>query len=216
MNIKNMNNQIGAIVILGGGLKKDKNGWRTVNFDERDNFGALGDRLRVVAGKYLYARTRKNNPDVFIIVLGGKGQLKNIKGAPAVAEVLKKELMGLGVPSKKIIEEKKSGNTFEQLLALNKIIAEKDLRNIMLVSNHYHLPRIKTFFKYYSNKLRFLSVMLAAGNLKLISAEKVCVDYDKDKWYKITRKAYASERMKKRMLLEKQGIKDIKEGRYKI
>lgn len=205
-----------VIVILGGNLKKNKNGWRITNFDEGDNFGVLGDRLRVVAGRYLYARASKNNPDVFIIVLGGKGQLKNIKGAPDTAEVLKKELIKFGVSSKKIIEEKKSGNTFEQLLALNKIAVKRDLKNAVLISNRYHLPRVKTMIEFYSNRLKFLSVMLAAGNLKLVSAEKVCVAHNKDKWYEIIRKTYASEGMKKRMQLEKQGIKDLKEGMYKL
>ena len=210
-----MNNKF-YIVILGGGLKKDKNDWRTTNFDENDNFGVLGDRLRIVAGKYLYARASKNNPDVFIIVLGGKGQLKNTKDAPAVAEVLKKELTELGVPPESILEESNSGNTFEQLLALNKIVAEKDLRSIMLVSNRYHLPRVKTMIEFFPNRLKSLSVMLAAKNLKFISAEKVCILHYKDKWYKKIKEVYASEGMKKRMQLEKQGIKDIKKRRYKI
>ena len=210
-----MNNKF-YIVILGGGLKKDKNDWRTTNFDENDNFGVLGDRLRIVAGKYLYARASKNNPDVFIIVLGGKGQLKNIKGAPAVAEVLKKELIELGVPLKKIIEEKKSGSSFEQLLALNKIVIERDLRNIALISNHYHLPRVETLIECNSNRLKSLSTMLVAGNLRLVPAEKVCIFHNKDKWSVLIRKAYASEEMKERIRLEKQGIKDLKEGKYKI
>lgn len=211
-----MNNKIDAIAVLGGGLKKDKRGWRTVNFDEGDNFGATGDRLRVKAGKYLYARASKNNSDVLIIVLGGKGQLKNIKGAPAIAEVLKKELTELGVPSKKIIEEKKSGNTFEQLLALNNVVVKRDLRNIALISNRHHLPRVKTMIEYYADKVRRLASMLVTGRLQLVSAEKICLSYDSRKWAIAIEKAYKSKAMKRRLQLEKQGIKDIKEGRYKI
>jgi len=101
--MNNFVNKKTAIVILGGGLKKDADGrWRTTNYDESgDNFGVSGDRLRVVAANYLY----KNNQEQLIIASGGKGQLKNIPGAPAVSEVLKRELIELGVPEEKIIEE---------------------------------------------------------------------------------------------------------------
>src|SRR3989344_5624621 len=44
-----MSDALDVIVVLGGGLKKDANGWRTTNFVEGDNFGIQGDRLRVVA-----------------------------------------------------------------------------------------------------------------------------------------------------------------------
>ena len=45
-----MNIVFNAIAVLGGNLVKDQSGkWRTTNFEEGDIFGALGDRLRVVA-----------------------------------------------------------------------------------------------------------------------------------------------------------------------
>jgi len=206
-----MENKINAIIILGGDLKKDKRGWRTTNFGERDNFGITGDRLRVVAASFLYKRT-----GALIIALGGKGQLKNIPGAPAVAKILKKELIKLGVPPKSIVEENKSGSTFEQLLALNNIVIKKKLRKIALISNRYHLPRIKTIIKCYSDKITILALMLAERRLQLVSAEKVCLSYDKQKWAIVIKNAYKSKAMKRRLLLEKQGVADIKKGKYKV
>ena len=61
-----------AIIILGGSIIKDEHTgkWRTTYFDEQgDNYGALGDHLRVEAAVYLF----KNNPNTLIIASGGKG-----------------------------------------------------------------------------------------------------------------------------------------------
>lgn len=111
-----MSNHIDSIAILGGILKKNKSGWHTTSFNEGNDFEGVGDRLRVIAGRYLYDKVIKNNSDIFIIVSGGRGRLKSIKGVPTVAEVIKKELIELGVPSESIMQEDDSGNTFEQLL----------------------------------------------------------------------------------------------------
>ena len=87
-----------VIVILAGGLVKDINGWRTTWFDEMDNFGALGDRFRVLAGAYTYQNAQKENQDAWLIACGGKGQLQSISDAPTISSVIKKELIELGVP----------------------------------------------------------------------------------------------------------------------
>ncbi len=129
-----------AIVIIGGGLVKDKEGfWRTTTFKEGDDFGALGDNLRVVAGSIL----AKKYPDALVIALGGKGQLEKIKDAPTVASIIKKELVSLGIDPLKIICEEKSGSTFQQLRELKKIIEDKRIESLLIISNKYHLPRVE-------------------------------------------------------------------------
>ena len=208
--MNNFVNKKTAIVILGGGLKKDADGrWRTTNYDESgDNFGVSGDRLRVVAANYLY----KNNQEQLIIASGGKGQLKNIPGAPAVSEVLKRELIELGVPEEKIIEENNSGNTYEQLKEIKKIISEKKLKNIIILSNGWHLPRIKEMLEQFEE----LKQIFDLTKVEFLSAEKICLEHDKEAWQEIIEKAYKSEMLKKRIELEQKGVQDIKEGRYKI
>lgn len=198
-----------AIVILGGGLKKDETGqWRTTNYDEPgDNFGVSGDRLRVVAAGYLY----KNNPEQIIIASGGKGHLKDIPDAPTVAEVLKKELIELGIPEEVIIKEN-SGNTFQQLQELKKIINKKGLKNIGLLSNEWHLPRIKAMLEQFKE----LKQIFDLTKVEFLSAEKICLEYDRETWQEIIEQAYQNEELKKRIELEQKGVQDIKKGRYKI
>lgn len=199
-----------AIIILGGGIKKDKNGkWRTTNFDEKgDNFGASGDRLRVIAGSYLY----KDNPEKLIIASGGKGQLKDIPDAPTVASVIKKELIELDVPADKILEENNSGNTYQQLQEMKKNIQKKALKNITVISNKWHLPRIKAMIKIDPD----LKKIFGAGNLKILSTEEICLTYKPKVWQPIIKAAYESEDIKKRIKLEQEGVKQIKEGTYKF
>ena len=199
-----------AIAVLAGGLKKDAYGrWRTTNHNEPgDNFGVSGDRLRVVAAGYLY----KNNPQQIIIASGGKGQLKDIEDAPTVSEVIKKELIELGVPEEKIVEENNSGNAYQQLQEIEKIINKMQLKNVSILSSDWNLPRIKEMLVTFSD----LKEISKLAEVEFLSAEKICLKFDREKWQKIIDEAYKSEGLKKRIELEKKGVQDIKEGRYKI
>ncbi|MDD5431155.1 MAG: YdcF family protein [Candidatus Pacebacteria bacterium] len=186
-----------------------KNGkWRTTNFNEGDNFGVSGDRLRVIAAGFLY----KEKPERLIIVSGGKGQLKGIlPGKMTLASVIKDELAEIGVPAEKIIKEEKSGNTYQQLKVLLRISRKANFGKIMLISNRCHLPRIKAMIKFRKD-LNGLKKILG-GKLKLVSAESVVVRKE-PKLKKIIKSAYASRAMKERMALERKGIRDIKAGTY--
>lgn len=201
-----------AIVVFGGGLVKEKGKWRTTNFsDKGDKFGALGDRLRVVAANYLY----KDNPEQIIIASGGRGQVKTGSDEPAVATVIKKELEELAVPADKIIKETKSKNTCAELIELQKIIKERELKMITIISNKYHLPRLQAMVKY-CLELVELKKMFAVSKLIIKPAEDILIKYDPAAWRKIIAKAYNSAGMKERIKLEEKGVKDIKAGKYKF
>lgn len=194
-----------VIAILGGGLIKDDNGWRTANFEESDNFGVLGDSLRVEAANCLY----QDNPEILIIASGGKGRFKDNKEAPNLSAVIKKELIDLGVPEKNIIEEPESDSTFEQLVKIKAMGRDLGLKNIGIISNKYHLPRIK----------EMMETILELEGLKsanLVSAENILLDHDYVRWEKIIQKAYKSEAVKIRLAAENHGIEDLRKGRYKL
>lgn len=202
-----MQKEKNVIAIIGGGLKKENGKWRTTNFNEGDNFAVQGDRLRVVASSYFY----KNNPDLLMIVLGGKGQYKDIPNAPTVASIIKKELVKLGVLAEKIIKEEQSGNTWQQLQELKNVIAEQELVDVIVISNEYHLPRIKAMIE----KDIDLKKMYEDGKIKLQSAEEVVIKYEPEQKKEIER-VYQSKAMQERIALEQKGVRDIKEGRYKL
>ncbi|KKU12850.1 MAG: Periplasmic protein [Candidatus Magasanikbacteria bacterium GW2011_GWC2_45_8] len=195
-----------AIALLGGGLVKDRAGeWRTTNFNENDQHGALGDRLRVIATSIIFIKY----PEAKIVVLGGKGQLGNTPGVPAVARVIKQELIKLGVPAKKIIVETRSGTTFEQLSALGGIVKRGKYNKVFVVSNEYHLPRIRVMM----HRIRALNYILR--NARAFSAEKIVLHKYPKKWANTIHKAYVSAAMQRRIQLEKKGVAAIKSGTYK-
>ena len=188
------------IYILGGGMKKDKKGnWHTTYYD--------GDRMRVIAGAYLY----KDVPKSIIITSGGKGQLKNISDAPNLSSMLKNELKNLGVPESSIVEENNSANTYQQLFELIDIIRKYKPDTIFIVSNGWHLPRIQAMLNY-SKKLRGLKKY----SIKLVSSEEVAIKHNPERWKKYIDSAMQSPPMKKRIELEIRGIEDIKKGKYKF
>lgn len=200
---------IGKIInILGGSLIQDGRGhWRTTSFNEGDNFGALGDRLRVVAAAYLY----RHDHDLYFLASGGKGQLKNISSAPFISSVVKQELIDLGVPTGRIATEENSNTTYEQLVELSAYLATKKIKEVAIISNQHHLPRIRYMIKT-APKLDGLKKLSA---LKLLAAEKICLKYQPAKWREEISKAYASQAMKERIKIEQQGIHDLKTGKYK-
>lgn len=197
-----------AIIILGGGLANDHGQWRTTGFDEGESFGAMGDRLRVEAAYILY----KKNPELLIISSGSQGQYKNIPDVPTLAEVIKRELMDLGVPERLISKEDQSANTLQQLQALKTVINEKNLTNLFIISNQYHLPRLRAMIE----KDDYLQSMLKKEEIKLISAEEVLIDHNPVKWQEFISKAYQSKAMKNRIIMEKKGVQQIKDGTYKL
>ena len=201
---------IAAVVILGGGLTQISEGrWRTTTFeDPGDDFGILGDRLRVDAAYYLY----RDNPESILIVSGGKGQLANILDAQSVAEVIKNELIELGIPENCIVTESESDNTFQQLIAIAHIIEQKNFSEATLLTNRFHVERVKTMVEMNQD----LKQIFDQKNIQYLSAEEILLEHDRKRWHEMIEQAYESEAMQKRIKLEEKGIRELREGKYKL
>lgn len=197
-----------AIAVLGGVLRKNKDGrWRTSNFRESgETHGVLGDRLRVVAGALLY----KENPNNMIIAMGGRGRFKDIPDVPFLAEVIKNELVALGVPESVVMLESNSGTTYQQLQELKNIMAKESFQRIAVISNDYHLPRVEITIKQDPNLHR----LLEQSRIELCSAEKILLERQPQLWKKVIEDAYSSEEMKKIIEREKKGVRMLLEGHY--
>jgi len=197
-----------AIVVIGGGLVKVGENWKTIDFKEGgDDFAPSNDRWRVEAGAVLWHK----NPEYVIIASGGRGQLSKIPGVPTLAEVIKKELEELGV-SGEIIKEEKSGNTLEQLQELGDLISTKDLKEVIILSNEWQIPRIKAIFELYPG----LKEVFKNVSVKFVSAEDVLIEADRETWQVKVEEARGNLEMKKRFDLEKHGVEQIKNGTYKF
>ncbi len=203
MKYRKDKNKKDVIVILGGGLVKDKNGsWKTRGLNEGGKVG--GEQIRVLAGYYLY----KNSKNSLILASGGKGKRLHEPTTVTISSVIKRELVELGVPKQKIIEDKKSLTTFQELKLTKKLIKEYD--KVFVISNRYHLPRIRAMITYIP-ELKILK-----NKVGLISGENIVIKHDPSKWKKIISKAYSTANMEKRIAQEKEGIKALKSGSYKF
>lgn len=189
-----------CLVVLSGWAKKNKKGvWKTS--------GPSGVKLRVTAAKCLWDKDR----DLFIIASGKKGDLINIIDRP-LAEIIAQELVGLGVCKEKIIKEPNSDNTYEHLVNLPSLIKKYKFGNILIISNEWHLARIKTMIEFMTPDLKNL---LSNNKIKLVSAENILIKDDPKRWKPKIHKIRASNAFAVRIKRENRGIQDIINSRYK-
>lgn len=190
-------------------MKKETDGlWHSTGFDDlKEHFGAPGSILRVEAGVILF----KKNPNSFIVALGGKGQLSHMPDARPLAEIMKRELVGSGVPEEKILEEAESSGTYEALKALIKIAKGISPDEIVIVSNRYHLPRIEAMVAYEP----VLKDAAKKFKIKFASAEDILIENNSKAWEGILKTIYDSAEIKELMKKEEFGARQVREGKYK-
>lgn len=197
------------VFILGGWAQKGADGaWHMVGFEENaDEVSGFGGYLRVLAAKHLL----DEHPDYLLVPSGSRGKFEGVAGVPTIAELMRQELLRLGVPDEKIVKEERGGNTYQQLKELKKMIADLDAAQAIIVSNRYHLPRVKAFI----GTDEQLSDLLQAGAIRLQECEAVVTRHGSAKQQEID-KAYQSQKMKNIIAAEEKGIGEIKAGTYSI
>ncbi len=200
-----------AIAVISASIKRDTAGrWVNTDLTEEDNArGAPGGKLRVVAAAIL----AKRYPEAMIIASGGRGYdlpEGTPEDRPALAEILRDELADYGVSPDKVILETASNSTYQQIGELERVIGEKQLKKILLVTNRYHLPRLKAMID-----MKFPDLGKHAS-LELVSAEEVLILEDPHRWAGSIETAYQSEYMLARMANEQRGVEQICSGTYQF
>jgi len=199
------------IIFINAGIivKDSRTGqWRTTNFKEKDRFGIMGDRLRVEAAAGLF----KENPEHYIICATGKGQLADTPGILPVKKVIKKELIKLGIPGKKILTPGDASNTYQELKELKNFFSRNaGIKQVTIISNRWHIPRVKAIAGKKFNNFKNYQIIL-----KYISAEDYLIKQNPGRWKKAISKAYLGKPMKKRIEIEKKGIEQILNGTYRF
>ncbi len=122
-----------AIVILGGGIS-------SANYPRSiPEVNEAGDR--VIYGAKLY----RDGKAPLVIPSGGRINWLS-QGKPESADMATLLEM-MGVPSSAIIEEPKSLNTYENAVNVQKILDQKSIKEILLVTSAFHLPRARLIFE---------------------------------------------------------------------
>ncbi|MEM7554175.1 MAG: YdcF family protein [Cyanobacteria bacterium P01_A01_bin.84] len=122
-----------AIVVLGGATKSLFPPRKTVDLSES------GDRVIYAAQLYL----QKKAP--IIILSGGRIDWRG-KGESESSD-MKSILTSLGIPSKVIIEEPDSLNTYQNAVNVKKILESNNIKKVLLVTSAMHMPRSIQIFQ---------------------------------------------------------------------
>ena len=121
--------------------------------------------------------------------------------------------MALSIPKEKVLKDRKTGKTFEELLYLKELLLQKRFDCIYILSNKYHIPRVRTMIMY-APKLASLKKQFEIKKISLISAESILLLANRRLWKNELDNGYKSVWMKERIRMEKSGIKQIKNGTY--
>ncbi len=197
------------IIVLSAGIKQDISGrWVSTGLTgEDDKQGAPGGILRVLAASQL----AHDYPAAIVITTGALGY--NIpenapKDRPLLCEIMRAELLEHGVPAERVVCERNSNTTYQQLQELEKLIARNIATHVLVVTNRYHLPRLQAML---DAKFTRLS---SRGTLAIVSAEEILIAKDRGVWSEKLEAEYQKPYLKERVKREQQGIVQIRDGTY--
>ncbi len=123
-----------AIVLLGGATRSKSYPRPGVDLSER------GDRVVYAAQLY------KQGKAPLIIISGGRIDWKDY-GDPESSDMAKVLTNDLGIPPAAIIEEPDSLNTYENAVNVQKIMVDRQIKKVLLVTSAFHMPRSLRIFR---------------------------------------------------------------------
>ena len=122
-----------AIVVLGGATKSAYEPRKTADLSE------AGDRI-------LYAAQLYRQEKAPLIIASG-GRIDWAGGGIPESEDIAKLLTFMGVDPKDIIQDPDSLNTYQNTVNVKKILLERNIDRVLLVTSAMHMPRSLAIFK---------------------------------------------------------------------
>lgn len=125
--------QAEAIVVLGGATR--------AQFPPRPAVDVMESGDRVLYAAQLYRE--KKAP--LVVLSGGRIDWKG--GGPSESTDMAQLLQAMGVPKSAIVEEPDSLNTYENAVNVKKILQERKIQRVLLVTSAMHMPRSLLIFQ---------------------------------------------------------------------
>jgi uncharacterized SAM-binding protein YcdF (DUF218 family) len=155
----------------------------------------MGGRDRVEAA----ATLAKKYPSAHIVTTS-----KRMTGeTTTLAEVYAREIVALGVPRERVIEESESTTTETQVQEALRLAAENKWEQLVFLSSEYQLPRIAEFYKQEK----------AAIRVEFVSSESVLAPLDPAFAARFAR-VQETLSYQMRLVAEARGLKAIRDGTY--
>lgn len=198
------------IVLLAASVKQDALGrWVSTDLTEEDIIhGGPGGKLRICAAALLLGE----HPHMKIITGGAKG-FDVCEGAssdrPLLADILHDELLESGVAEERIILQRNSNNTYQELQEIERLVSELELKQLIILTGRWHVERLHAMIDTKFPQLH------RNVSLEVVTAEDVLIARDAEQWRPFIEGAYSSEWMAERRVMEQQGINDINAGTYR-
>lgn len=197
------------IALLAASIKPNSSGrWVSADLTEEDSdHGAPGGTLRVVAAALLL----REYPEARVITGGAKGfdvRIGLSEDRPLLAEILRDELLAQGISEDRMILQRTSNSTHQELKELERIAGELGLSQLTILTSRWHIPRLEVMINY-----KFAQFHQSIC-LKLVAAEDVLIAHNSRKWQTVIQSAYDSNWMKQRTEMEARGIQQIIDGTY--
>jgi uncharacterized SAM-binding protein YcdF (DUF218 family) len=123
-----------AIVLLGGATRSVA--YPRINPDLREQ----GDRVTYTAQLY------KQKKAPLIIISGGRADWLD-GGNPESTDISKMFQQDYDIPASAILEDPSSLNTYENAVNVQKIMAEHNIKKVLLVTSAFHMPRSLRIFR---------------------------------------------------------------------
>lgn len=204
-----------VVILSAGSVSENVKGvvtYRSTKVDEHDCFGILWGESRVIAG----AELLKYFTETKVIATSMR-----LDEGPTHAEVIGRELEKLCIPKSRIILEEKSNNTFSQIIEFLKIIYKEKWQNILVITNEYHVPRVRVMYEHLE-KFSALSIDMkniinkikhSCIQIKFIDAESILPMVDV-RFVEIISNMKKTKEYLKRLVNEKKGLHMILNGTY--
>lgn len=122
------------------------------------------------------ARAAQRDPDAVLFCSGGVG-----RHPPSEASVMAAGLVKLGVSADRLILDEASLDTFDSVVAVAREARALDVRDVVVCSDGYHLPRIRLMLGLLGVRTRGASVTERPGfrhGLRMGLREALAIPYD--------------------------------------
>lgn len=126
-----------AIVVLGAGALE----WPEISYFTTHPLGFS----RLVEAARLYFKCKQAAKACYVLTSGGDPEANGV----SEAEVMKRELVEIGVSETDILTESKSNNTFQNAQFSSSILKSLELDKIVLVTSGVHLRRAMLCFSHF-------------------------------------------------------------------
>lgn len=196
-----------SIAILSGGIKKHirEEGEMYLPTSYKDGLGGKG---RIIAASKL-AEVFPNSP---LLTLSHVDPT-----VPSQAEIYHQELVRQGIDTSRIIKDPDAYNTFSELVAIQRQAQLNAWKNVIVVTNNYHLPRTSYMLEHFEDLARRFQLTEPLQphtlTLRLVGAEDILTAFSPhytsliDAWMKTP--SYA-----KLVELEEKGLQDLQTNTY--